>query len=203
MKTKIIVSIFALTAMLYGCTSTKIVSSWRDPNTTVQEGQFKKVLIVALVQNESTRRTVEDQLVAHFKGNAVASYNYLKADEMSSDSTGMKVKFMNDGFDGMITMQLVKVDKDVNYVPGSYPTAYYSPWGYGAYAWGAYSTPGYYTVDDNYKVETNVYKLSPQKLVWSGVTSTLEPGSVEKAVSEIVAAIKEEMEEEGFLKTAE
>ena len=48
-----------------------------------------------------------------------------------------------------------------------------------------------------------MYKLNPQKLIWSGVTSTLEPGSVDKAVSEIVAAIKEKMEEEGFLKTAE
>jgi len=199
MKAKFFISIIALTGMFYGCMNTKIVSSWRDPDTTIQKGQYKKVLVLALVQNEGTRRVVEDKLVSYFSGNAVASYKYLTQDDLKADSTTMKVKFNNDGFDGMVTLQLIKADKEVDYVPGSTVGYGMSPYGYYPYAYGMYSTPGYYTVNNIYTVESNFYSLKPQKLVWSGITNSIEPGSVEQAASEIATMIKNEMVKQGFL----
>ena len=44
-------------ASLSGCSSnTSIVNSWRDPDITVAQEQFKKVLVMALVKDEASRR---------------------------------------------------------------------------------------------------------------------------------------------------
>ena len=57
--------------------STKVVQSWRDPNTTIEQGHYKKLLCIALVKDETNRRVAEDKLVALMPGRAVQSYSYL------------------------------------------------------------------------------------------------------------------------------
>jgi predicted ferric reductase len=65
---------------------------------------------------------------------------------------------------------------------------------------GMYSTPGYYTTDKNYFVETTVYTVNPDKLVWTGTTKTVNPSKIEKMVSDIADLVSEKMKKDGFLK---
>ncbi len=53
-----------------------IEESWRDPDVTVDMAKLDKVVIVALLRNETTRRTTEDKLVSMLKGKGVASWHY-------------------------------------------------------------------------------------------------------------------------------
>ena len=59
------------------CSSTKITSTWREPNKEISLNKLNKVLVVALFQNETSRRKAEDQMVSYFYGKGVVSYNYL------------------------------------------------------------------------------------------------------------------------------
>jgi hypothetical protein len=77
--------------------------------------------------------------------------------------------------------------------------------GYGGY-WGGYGyaapiyyTPGYYTTDKKYLVETNVYSVDQDKLVWSGTTSSMNPSKIDTTTAEIADAVIEKMKDEGFL----
>jgi hypothetical protein len=45
---------------LFGCHSTKIISAWREPNKEISFSHLGKVLVVALFQNETSRRKSED-----------------------------------------------------------------------------------------------------------------------------------------------
>ncbi len=199
MKNKItIVLASIILVFFYGCVTTQIVSDWRDPSVTIKQGDFKKVLVLALVENEGSRRIIEDKLVSLLKTQGVASYSYLTKEDLAGTLEAAKAKIKKDGFDGIITMRLAKIEKDVNYVPGTYPSYFYSPWSYGAYAAPMYYDPGYYQVDDVYNVETNLYTLNPEKLIWSGVTSTINPEKIDKAVDEIAKVVKDKMVEEGF-----
>jgi len=194
-----LITIITLTLFsFYGCVTTQIVSDWRDPSVTIKEGDFKKVLVLALVENEGSRRIIEDKLVSLLKTQAVASYSYLTKEDLAGTLDAAKEKIKKDGFDGIITMRLAKIEKDVNYVPGTYPSHFYSPWSYGGYAASMYYDPGYYQVDDVYNVETNLYTLNPEKLIWSGVTSTINPEKIDKAVDEIAKVVKDKMVEEKF-----
>ena len=62
-----------------------------------------------------------------------------------------------------------------------------------------YYTPGYYTTDKKYLVETNVYSVDQDKLVWSGTTSSMNPSKIDTTTAEIADAVIEKMKDEGFL----
>jgi hypothetical protein len=97
-----------------------------------------------------------------------------------------------EGFDGVILMRLKDVEKTVSYSPG---TAYYGGW-YGY----SYYTPGYYVEDKNFMVETSFFSLRTDKMIWSGITSTMNPTSLETTMDEIIHAIKYELQCQGVLK---
>ncbi|GAO42210.1 hypothetical protein [Flavihumibacter petaseus] len=201
---KKLLSILLVTVMIAGCSpSTQIEKSWRDPNTTISNNSYSKVLCVALLRNEATRRIVEDDLVKKLNGKGIASYLYYQEKEVTeSKAADLKTKLVGDGFDGAIVMRLINVDKETNYVPGTsvYPTYYGGFGGYYYNSWYNYSNPGYYTTDKIYNVETNVYSLKQDKLIWTGVTSTVNPTKADKMYNDIADVILSKMKSEGFLK---
>lgn len=145
---------------------------------------------------------VEDQLVTRLKGAGVASYQYFTDKEITEQKAqSLKDKLKADGFDGAIIMRLVEVEKETNYVPGtsSFPT-YYG--GFGPYyynSWNSFYSPGYYTTDKIYHVETNVYSITQDKLFWSGITSTTNPSKADKMFNEVAEVVASKMRSEGFL----
>jgi hypothetical protein len=55
-------------------------------------------------------------------------------------------------------------------------------------------------VDKTFQVETNFYSLPEKKLLWSGITSSLNPSSLEKTLDQIIYTIKFELEKKGYFK---
>lgn len=190
-----------IAAVMVGCSpSTQITKSWMDPNAG-QVNATAKVLVIALVKDETSRRVVEDELVKRIGSNAVASYTFLTADVIKTgDSTLLDQKLKQDGYAYVLVTRLADVSKELSYVPGT-TSGYYGGYGrfYG-YGAGYYSTPGYYTTDKNYFVETTVYSVNPDKLLWTGTTQTLNPTKLEKSVSDIADVVAEKMRKDGFLK---
>ena len=180
--------------------STRLVTSWRDPAVTVQEGSLNKVLFIALLKDEATRRAAEDQLVGLAKSTGVASYNYFGNNIEAINAPGMNDQMIRDGFDGVVIMRLVDLTKEQTYVPGTtYPSYYGSPYGYYGYAAPMYYDPGYVRTDVTYTVETNIYSTKLGKLVWTGTTNTVNPSDLGTSVREIVEQIHWKMVKEGFL----
>ena len=71
MKNLILVTcIFGMLA-ISSCSLTKITSTWREPNKEISLNKLNKVLVVALFQNETSRRKAEDQMVSYFYGKAL------------------------------------------------------------------------------------------------------------------------------------
>ena len=178
--------------LLAGCgPSTKIEKTWTDPlfNTaTVQS--YKKILVMGLLKDESTRRIAEDKMVAAFKNvTAVQSYSYLQpADTIRSE---VEDKLKKDGFDGVVIMRLADVDKSVSYVPGT---------GYGGWYGYRYSSPGYYQEDKTFYVETNFYSLPETKLLWSGTTSSLNPNKLDRTLDDVINTLKGQLQKQKLIK---
>lgn len=198
-------TIYLLTAIVLftSCSnSAHIVKTWRDPAVTVNVDKLNKVLVMSLLKNETYRRVAEDQLVAMLQGKGVASYNYFPAGIPDEKENEIKQRLKQDGFDGAIVTRVVDVDKDVNYVPGSFnnfPVYYGRFWGYYRNSWNNYYEPGYYEKTKKYTVETNVYSFKRDKLIWSGVTSTVDPDNAEKLMHGVSKAIFKEMKAEKFI----
>jgi hypothetical protein len=180
--------------------STSLKNSWRDPTV---EGplDFNKVLVVMVTKDAATRRTVEDALVKRITARrhvaAVPSYTMLMESDLTNKEHAKPI-VEEAGFDGAIVMRIVGVDKEVNYVPGTYPAPYYNFWGYYDYAWPAVNDPGYLQTDTIVNVETMVYSVKDGKLVWTGTTETFNPSNIDDMVEGIASAVSKELAKQGL-----
>jgi hypothetical protein len=210
MKIKLLLSVLAI-SLLVGCgPSTQIVKTWTDPSLNGETVQsYNKVLVIAQLKDDSSRRIAEDKMVASSsKGNFVASYNYLKPGQNNQNLA--VADLLKDGIEAIILMRLTDIAKTTDYVQG---TPYYGAWGYGRGFYGGYGgwgygspmygTPGYYQQNKTYYVETNVYDVKSNKLLWSGTTSTLNPTKATDALDDIILAIKTELNNKGLIKKEE
>jgi hypothetical protein len=210
MKIKLFLAV-VVTSFFAACgSSTQIVKSWTDPSlngSTVQA--YNKVLVIAQFKDDSSRRIAEDKIVASSpRGNFVASYSYLKPSQQ--DQKLLVSELLKDGIEGIILMRLTDIEKSTDYVQGS---TYYGGWGYGGgyyggyggwgYGGGYYATPGYYEENKTYFVESNIFDVKTNKLLWSGTTSTLNPSKINEALDEIILAIKTELNNKGLIKKEE
>jgi len=193
MKKKISYLIFlATTFIFFSCSpGTKIEKTWTDPSfTPASVKAFEKVLVMGLLKDESTRRIAEDKMVSQFKNvKAVQSYSYLQPSDTVRGMVEEKLK--KDSFDGIVVMRLADVNKSTSYVPGT---------GYGGWYGYRYASPGYYQEDKTFYVETNIYSLEQNKLLWSGTTSSLNPSNLDKTLDDIITALKGQMQKQGLIK---
>ena len=202
MKKIIIPALLVGTIIAASCTSTRITSSWREPDKQVAVNKLNKVLVVALFKDETSRHKAEDQMAGYLNGKGIVSYNYLKESFDKKNEDALREKIKKDGFDGAVTMRLVDVDKEENYTRGnisSYPAYYRNFSGYYYRSWSYYSTPGYYTTTKTYTIETNVYSIKEDKIIWSGLTETTNPDGVKKMTEEVAQVVYKKMIEEGFI----
>ncbi|WP_396171959.1 DUF4136 domain-containing protein [Flavobacterium sp.] len=209
MKIKLILSALAI-ILLAGCSpSTQLVKTWSDPSLNAATvPAFNKVLVIAQMKDDSSRRIAEDKVVASSaKGNFIASYSYLKPSQ--TDHQLVVGELLKDGIEGIILMRLTDIAKTTDYVQG---TTYYGGWGYGrgyyggygyGYGGGMYGTPGYYEENKTYYVETTIYDVKSNKLLWSGTTSTLNPTKANETMDDIIAAVKTELNNKGLIKKEE
>lgn len=194
---------------LMSCSSsdTVIVNSWKDPESNAEKEQFKKVMVVALVKDDRTRRNIENTLVDN---NPIfrSSYAFLNGATVDLTKEQRLSILKSENFDGVVTMRLVNMETETNYVPGTNTGMYYGGMGYGyGYGfdnwYGYYSpnfyTPGYYQENTLYLIETNVFSLNQNKLVWTGTTKSTNITDPETTTRNIMIEVVKQMEKDGFL----
>ena len=169
MKKIILPAVLMAVIIIASCTSTKITSSWREPDKAVAVSALHKVLVVALFKDETSRHKAEDQMAVYLNGKGIVSYNYLKESFDKKNEDALREKIKANGFDGAVTMRLVDVDKEKIYTPGNtplYPSYYrnFSSYYYRSYSY--FSNPGYYSTTKTYTIETNVYSIKEDKIIW-------------------------------------
>ena len=191
------------TLLMFACNSTKITSSWREPDKSLTISQLNKVLVVALFNNETNRHKAEDQMAGYLNGKGVVSYNYFSDKFNRKDEAAIRESIAADGFDGAVTMRLIDVEKEKIYLPSNQPLypaysrnfpAYY----YRNYAY--YQQQDYYRTTRIYTIETNVYSIKENKIIWTALTKTTDPEGVNKLTSETADIVYKQMVKEGFLK---
>jgi len=157
--------------------STQLMHSWADPAAAGH--QFKKIVVVGATPQSATRRNYEDAFTQELAARgvqAVPSYQLVGEGQIDKDAAAQKIK--DAGCDGILVTRLVDKSTEQTYYPPTYsavaaPAPYYGGW-YGYYNMGYtyMSSPGYVTTDQVYKIESNLYDINGDKLMWSGLTQT-------------------------------
>ncbi len=117
---RIRVNLFFLVVLLSACTNTSFVKSCKAPDAgTITPDSFKKIMVAILVKDETTRRYAEDRMAE--KNSAFhQSHDIFTSKELMGNTEYCKKLLQEEGFDGIISMQLVNVEESVHHVPGTY-----------------------------------------------------------------------------------
>jgi hypothetical protein len=184
-----------LASILSGCSSTRYESTWSDPSASPVTLSGQKVVAFFFGGTETTRRAAEDVLARELSARGaqgIPGYTLLPGQE-PADPTAARQRLQQAGVEGAVTMRVVGREKETTYVPPTFG-------GYWGGLWPGIYEPGYTQTDTLVSVETRVYSLAQDKLLWSGKSVTTNPAKVDSFVKELSAKAADEMQKSGLLK---
>ena len=175
-----------------GCSSTKLVNQWENPQYV--PARFHRILVIGVTRQPSIRRRFEDEFVARLKAqnvDAVPSYSFIPEDGQV-DENRLRQAIEEVNADGVLMTRLVRVERKTDVRPGYWNpapgvTADLYPW-YSAGWRGYYEPPRVYQYDV-YISETTLYDVRRNALVWSGIAQTTSPGNLDREIQHYVATV--------------
>ena len=201
---------FFLFSILIGCSSTQLVSSWKNPDTP----NFKtdKILVVGMTQNLSARSLFEEKLRSQLflrDINAVKSLEIFNPEFTHSRKTEediiASVKVLKEkGFDAILVTAVKGAENkkvhhkeyyDVNYRFNRYRNYYF------IYQ-DIYYQPSYYEEYKIYHVESSLYSITSdaeRTLIWTGSFDIIDPLKVHNTVVDYVERIIKSLEKEQLI----
>lgn len=183
-----------------GCSSSpELISSWRDPNTTIKFDSLHKVLVIAALQDNYNRKFTENRFAARLGNAGVQSYTYFELKELKEKKDYFIQKFKEEHFDGAIVVRVVSSETDVK-ASQTIPTYYLDYWDFYDYYVDFTRNQGRLSRDETFKIEVNVYSFETNKLIWTGLTSLVNPSSdLDKTVQSVADVVGRKMREENFI----
>jgi hypothetical protein len=181
----------ALVAGIVGCggAETKYEAMW---GKRVDLRGVQSVVALYESHDGAQRRTVEDAMtrkLAERGVHAVPAYSVLDDNE-SADYASAKQTLAAKGFDAVLEIRLISKENETS-------TAYYSnTWdGWGYWGWGGPYAYDYYVFDTPVvRVETNLYSLHDDSLVWSGRTKTTDADTMREVVDQVTSVVASTLE---------
>ena len=192
-------------------TDTNFSQSYRNPG--YEDTIFEKIMVIAIASDQESRRAFEDALSSAIGGAAQSSIGVLPKEEQISEDE-LHAAINAGGFDAVLLSRLLSIEKSQEYTPpkkyNNPRTRYYpaSPgWGYGYGGfYGFYGTtfaevhePGYFDTSTTLKLETNLYSVATNELVWTGQSETVDPESIDDARASITAAVAKKLRDERLI----
>jgi hypothetical protein len=182
----------------------KFTSTWKAPGAAGTTFAGKKVAALIISADEGLRVSGEEALVRELAAiglaQGVASYRIVPREELR-DPAKARGWYERAGVEGVVTMRLVSADVRKTWTPSVWTTPYYnSLWGYYGYGWGSVYDPGYSREDTVAVIETLVFSVPQNALLWAGVTESTNPKDAGKIIKEVVAATVKEMVKQGLIR---
>ena len=185
--------------LINGCASTTHVREWSSSD--LNDRNFRKILIMGLVNNVSLRNDVEGEVV-----DAARRYNLNGINSMSmfppelgkpfDDTERIKVRLQKNGFDGILTVAIIDVSAERYVKPETkyVPLVYYDRFTNYYYRTEALVyKPGYFSLQARYFLETNLYELKAGKLVWSGRSFAFDAQELERTLPSYAKKLLKEL----------
>jgi hypothetical protein len=200
-----------LVAGLATTKSSKLLMSWKNPDAPNRK--LHRVLALGLSEKTVIRAAFEDALAGRLSETGVEAIPgntiLLRPEATKLDLNYLSSQIREHNIDAVVVSRLIKVEKNVTYIPGGVyvvPYPYYNTF-YGYYG-AVYSTvysPDYLREEKKVRIETNLYVASNAEgeLVWTAITDTFNPNNTEKAINGLVKLIVKQMQDEEVLKATD
>jgi len=196
--TRVLILAVATGAVVHAAT---FKSTWKAPDAGTTTFAGKKVAALLISQDNALRMSAEEALARQLVAlgiQGVAAYRMAPREEMQ-DKDKAKAWFEKIGVEGVVAMRLVDAKTVTTYSPATWTTGYYTSfWGYYGYSWGAVWDPGYQSTDTKVTVETLIFSVPGNKLLWAALSETTNPKGMDAFMKDLVTKAAKEVKKEGL-----
>jgi tRNA-dihydrouridine synthase len=191
--------------------STKFRTTWKASEVSrleLDEGQ--KVLVMVMSAREESRNGIEALLVQELARRgieAVPAYAVIPNSAVQ-DKDQARPYIEKTGARYALVMRVAGREKelrgsgpDYTAVPvytGPYYGGFYG--GYYTFGWGMAYSAGNLQIDEVVHVETLVYDLRTDDLIWAGMSDTMNPDTAQKVVKDLIKEVGKEMKKQGLVR---
>lgn len=194
----------AIASLLGGCSGANLTSAWKQEGYT---GKSANILVIGVADRQSRRQIFESTIAGKLRArgiNAVPSYTIFPSEELTKQAIVNYSKANN--IDSVIVTKVIDsktVNQRVSHVTGGSSVRYpyhrnYNGW-YGDYR---YSTQSVVTYDTQYiltNLETNLYLLEAENMVWSVLVELESGNSFDAEINDLSDALVKQLVKDGLI----
>jgi hypothetical protein len=203
MRAYVTATAIALAAATLVAADIRFTSTWKSMDAGSTSFVGKKVAALVITNDDGLRVAGEEALVRELSPRGlqmVATYRIVPKPELEKPEKA-KTWYEQAGVEGVVAVRPVSRDKVRSYTPGTWTSPYYSSfWSYYGYGWGSYYIPGSSREDTVVVVESLVFSVAKNALLWAGVSETKNPKELQQFVKDLVTATVKEMHKQGLAK---
>ncbi len=202
-----VVLIFSI--MLSSCANTKFTKQWIDED--FNEEPYDDILVLVVADKMGNRQDAENYIVEKLGEtgiNAMQSYDILpKTETIDAEAVDKAIDGLQ--LDAVIVMYATGVTEEEYFVP-TRRFGVYSGYGYGHAHYGSFYNyyphavnyvyiPGYDNTHFVVALETSLFDLKTNKMVWSGQSNTFAPDSVDDVIHNITVLTINELKKKKII----
>jgi hypothetical protein len=187
---------------LSACGSTTFVSTWKAPEAHGIDPVGKSIAALVISGDAAQRRSAEVYLANDLSirgARGIAAYTLIGLDHPNVDYA--RARFKEAGIEGVVVMRLVGHDQRIVVEPGGFSSSTYRSFGsyYPSYAMVTTYSTGSVRTDTVVSIETLIYSLNNDKLLWAATSRTSNPAGLSGLVDEVADAVAKEVAKQGLI----
>jgi hypothetical protein len=199
------VALSLLGGAAYASTSA-FITTWSDPGAQPIHPASSKMAVVFMARDPAQRRDAEDLLARKLReyGIQAVPAESIMPTERGGDASTMLTRFADVRVDTVLIMRVLGEGASLSVSP---PPYFLSPqpweyrrlslyWGYG---WGSVWVPGYLLTDTAISMETLVYSLSRDRLLWASRSYPSHRYQIPELTAQLADVVPVQMAQEGML----
>ncbi|MGV6825640.1 MAG: hypothetical protein ACWA5Q_01575 [bacterium] len=205
LSTTRLTTVLFLGLLLSACVTTKFGDSWTDKN--YNGPKLEHIMVVGVVKDTVEKRIFEDEFTAQLRDhgiNAVPSYKYLSGNTMKAPREEVVAALKQTGADGVLVVQLKTVNKKDQYVPPNIDwvpgASYYGWYGYYGTSYDAVYSPSVITTDKYVTLQSRLFSVAAEHMVWATDTITKNPTQIRKTVRTVGDKVAGKLKGSGLIK---
>ena len=159
-------------------------------------------MALVLSHDKKRRRDAETYLAYELSirgANGISAYTLTGLDYPTLDQA--RARFKEAGVKGVVVMRLVGHDQTTISDPGGFSGTAYGSFGsyYQSYGVGISYSSGYEYTESEVRIETLIYSLNPDKLLWAGTSRTSNPEGLQELITEVADAVSKQVRKQGLI----
>ena len=188
--------LFSFIFLIISCAGTETQLIQKQKNEAYKGKPVSDILVIAITGNEDSRRSFERKFVARLKSAGVEAISSEEAIPMPADLELKKEMILSavNQFenDAVIITHLVGKEVKESYTRGGHTRGGYHGFYHSRYSYSR--DPGYASTSKTIRLETNLYDVKTEKLIWSGQSKTFSKDSKDQIINDVIRVLVNDLQ---------